>query len=82
MHLKRLALYETCVLRKLWDALTGAELKSFSHNHIVRSVDLSHDSQTLLTASKQCLYLYNLELPDEGTLNAFHARQSCKLSIF
>lgn len=50
---------------KLWDACNGEEIKTFPHNHIVRSVDLSHDSQTLLTASKQCLYLYNLEQPDE-----------------
>ncbi|CAF0740896.1 unnamed protein product [Brachionus calyciflorus] len=34
---------------KLWDAKTGTELNSFSHRHIVKSVDFSLDSQYLVT---------------------------------
>ena len=34
---------------KLWEAVTGSELHSFSHRHIVKSVDFSNDSTKLVT---------------------------------
>jgi len=35
---------------KLWDAVRGTEIKTFSHKHIVKAVDFSQDSTHLLTA--------------------------------
>lgn len=40
---------------KVWNAETGDELASFSHRHIVKSVDFSSDAQHLLTASNEKL---------------------------
>ena len=37
------------LLRKIWDALGGSELHSFSHKHIVKSVDFSADNLKLLS---------------------------------
>lgn len=34
---------------KLWDAMTGTEIHSFPHKHIVKSVDFSQDSSKLIT---------------------------------
>jgi len=46
---------------KLWDALTGAELHSFPHKHIVKSVDFSLDSTKLITGcNDKKLRLYDL----------------------
>jgi serine-threonine kinase receptor-associated protein len=45
---------------KLWNALTGDETASLSHKHIVRSIDISRDSRKLLTASKNNLYIYDM----------------------
>jgi serine-threonine kinase receptor-associated protein len=36
---------------KLWDAVTGSEIHSFAHKHIVKSVDFSHDSSKLITGT-------------------------------
>lgn len=39
---------------KLWDATTGAELQTFEHKHIVRSVDFSStNKEWLLTGSNE-----------------------------
>lgn len=47
--------------RKLWDALTGTELHSFPHRHIVKSVDFSSDSSKLITGcNDKKLRLYDL----------------------
>jgi serine-threonine kinase receptor-associated protein len=42
-------LYICSSKRKLWDALTGSEVHTFSHKHIVKSVDFSLDSTKLIT---------------------------------
>jgi len=36
---------------KLWDAISGAELREFSHKHIVKSVEFTPSGDQLLTAS-------------------------------
>lgn len=47
---------------KLWDAITGTEIHSFSHKHIVKSVDFSHDSTRLITGcNDKSLRLFDLE---------------------
>jgi serine-threonine kinase receptor-associated protein len=47
--------------RKLWDALTGSEIHSFSHKHIVKSVDFSGDTTKLVTGcNDKSLRLFDL----------------------
>lgn len=54
--------------RKLWDALTGAELHSFPHKHIVKSVDFSLDSSKLITGcNDKKLRLYDLNEYSTGS---------------
>ena len=38
---------------KIWCALSGDELCSFQHNHIVRSVDFSPDGSRLMTGGQE-----------------------------
>lgn len=46
---------------KLWDAITGTELHSFSHKHIVKSVDFTRDSNYLVTGcNDKSLRLFDL----------------------
>ncbi len=50
---------------KLWDANTGAELQTFEHKHIVRSVDFSSiNKEWLLTGSNEKLIkIYDVTAP-------------------
>ena len=50
---------------KLWDANTGAELQTFEHKHIVRSVDFSSvNPEWLLTGSNEKLIkIYDVTAP-------------------
>eukprot|EP00124_Ichthyophonus_hoferi_P000491 Ihof_evm21s18 gene=Ihof_evmTU21s18 len=38
---------------KVWNAVTGAEMLSYSHKHIVKAVDYSKDDKWVLTASNE-----------------------------
>lgn len=50
---------------KLWDALTGDELHSFEHKHIVRACSFSEDTHLLLTGGfEKILRIYDLNRPD------------------
>ncbi|XP_060084354.1 serine-threonine kinase receptor-associated protein-like [Ylistrum balloti] len=50
---------------KLWDALSGEELHTFNHKHIVKSVDFSTDSNLLLTGSNEkMLRVFDLQRPE------------------
>uniref|UniRef100_A0A182JJG1 Serine-threonine kinase receptor-associated protein n=1 Tax=Anopheles atroparvus TaxID=41427 RepID=A0A182JJG1_ANOAO len=40
---------------KIWNAVTGEEVHSLQHNHIVKTVAFSHDSQYLVTGSNEKL---------------------------
>jgi len=54
---------------KVWDALSGGELTTFSHKHIVKAVDFSKDSLQLLTASNEKkLRIFSIEKPDSDPL--------------
>ncbi|RNA19080.1 Serine-threonine kinase receptor-associated [Brachionus plicatilis] len=47
---------------KLWDAKSGVEIHSFSHRHIVKSVDFSSDTNHLVTGcNDKNLRLFDLE---------------------
>ncbi|XP_075490718.1 uncharacterized protein LOC142529162 [Primulina tabacum] len=50
---------------KLWDALTGNELHSFEHKHIVRACAFSEDTCHLLTGGmEKTLRIFDLNRPD------------------
>ncbi|KAA8535039.1 hypothetical protein F0562_030042 [Nyssa sinensis] len=50
---------------KIWDALTGDELHSFEHKHIVRACAFSEDTHLLLTGGvEKILRIYDLNRPD------------------
>ncbi|CAA2987171.1 serine-threonine kinase receptor-associated -like [Olea europaea subsp. europaea] len=50
---------------KLWDALTGDELHSFEHKHIVRACAFSEDTQLLLTGGiEKVLRIFDLNRLD------------------
>jgi len=50
---------------KVWDALTGDELLELKHRHIVRCVDWSADSTTLVTGGKEAkLRLFDMHQPE------------------
>lgn len=51
----------------MWDAVGGAELHSFQHNHIVKSVTFSSDGSLFATASNEKLVrVFDLNKPDAG----------------
>ncbi|KAH9508649.1 hypothetical protein Btru_049522 [Bulinus truncatus] len=72
---------------KVWDAEKGEELQSFSHKHIVKSVDFSADSQYLLTGSNEkLLKIFDLEKPEAdpkvfaghtSNIKAVHFNREC-----
>ncbi|XP_070030561.1 uncharacterized protein LOC107808014 isoform X3 [Nicotiana tabacum] len=50
---------------KIWDALTGDELHSFAHKHIVRACAFSEDTNFLLTGGvEKVLRVYDMNRPD------------------
>ncbi|XP_009596073.1 uncharacterized protein [Nicotiana tomentosiformis] len=50
---------------KIWDALTGDELHSFAHKHIVRACAFSEDTYFLLTGGvEKVLRVYDMNRPD------------------
>ncbi|XP_043286855.1 serine-threonine kinase receptor-associated protein isoform X2 [Venturia canescens] len=61
---------------KVWDAIKGEELHSFQHNHIVKSVDFSRDSNHLCTGSNEKLIrIFDLNKP-EATPQIFSGHTS------
>jgi len=58
-----------CVVRKVWNAVSGDELQSFPHKHIVKCVEFSDDGKQLLTGSNEkLLRIYDLNNPDAGNV--------------
>ncbi|CAB0038967.1 unnamed protein product [Trichogramma brassicae] len=50
---------------KVWDALSGEEIHSFQHKHIVKAVDFSRDSVYLSTGSNEKLVrIFDLNKPE------------------
>ena len=55
--------------RKLWDALTGNELHTFDHKHIVKAAEFSPDEKFIVTAGNEKLIrLYDLQNYDAEPL--------------
>ena len=53
--------------RKIWDAVKGEEVTTFSHKHIVKTVDFSHDDAKLLTGSNEKkMRIFDLGKPEAG----------------
>jgi serine-threonine kinase receptor-associated protein len=53
------------VSRRVWDALTGDELHSFEHKHIVRTCAFSESTTHLLTGgAEKILRIFDLNRPD------------------
>ncbi|KAJ3612061.1 hypothetical protein NHX12_020338 [Muraenolepis orangiensis] len=51
---------------KVWDAVSGAEVLTLAHKHIVKSVNFTKDSNCLLTGGNDKLIrIYDLNAPDE-----------------
>jgi serine-threonine kinase receptor-associated protein len=47
---------------KLWDALSGSELRSFAHKRIVKAVDISQDSKQVVTGGQEkTLFVWDTE---------------------
>ena len=62
------------VCSKLWDAVSGDELKTFPHKHIVKVVRFSHNGNHLLTGSNEkLLRVFDLNTPDSGQFAIFGA---------
>lgn len=59
---------------KIWDAVSGDEVHSFQHNHIVKSVDFSRDGALFATGSNEKLIrIFDLNKPEESpTLYSGH----------
>ncbi|KAJ4441125.1 hypothetical protein ANN_10975 [Periplaneta americana] len=54
---------------KVWDAVTGEEIHSFQHNHIVKSVNFSSDSTLFATGSNEKLVrIFDLNKPDANPI--------------
>lgn len=68
---------------KLWDTLSGTEIHSFPHKHIVKTVDFSHDSSKLITGcNDKKLRLFDLnDYNTEPTLFNGHT-SSIKKCVF
>jgi serine-threonine kinase receptor-associated protein len=50
---------------QVWDAVTGEEIHSFQHNHIVKSVNFSSDSTLFATGSNEKLVrIFDLNKPE------------------
>lgn len=54
-------------IAKVWDAVSGEEIHSFQHKHIVKSVNFSSDNSLFATASNEKLVrIYDLNKPDSA----------------
>lgn len=55
------------IFSQIWDAMSGTEIHSFQHNHIVKSVCFNSNGTQLATGSNEKLIrIFDLERPDAG----------------
>lgn len=51
----------------MWNAVSGEEVHSFQHRHIVKSVAFDDNSQYLVTGGNEKLIrVFNLQSPNSG----------------
>lgn len=67
---------------KYWDAVTGNELHTFAHKHVVKSVEFSSDAKHLFTGGhEKKLRVFDLQKPEEAvvefTTDDFIRKVSC-----
>ncbi|GAB6029638.1 hypothetical protein CHUAL_005375 [Chamberlinius hualienensis] len=68
---------------KVWDAVSGEELYSFTHQHIVKSVDFSKDSKHLLTGSNEkILRIYDLNQKEAESITFSGHTSNIKRCLF
>eukprot|EP00051_Salpingoeca_urceolata_P033588 m.21412 g.21412 ORF g.21412 m.21412 type:complete len:321 (+) comp6403_c0_seq1:377-1339(+) len=68
---------------KVWDAISGDELTSFSHPHIVKAVDFSSNDDRLLTGcNDKALRVFDLGRPDAEPLVLKGHTGSVKKALF
>lgn len=69
---------------KIWDSLSGEELHSFTHKHIVKSVDFDEDSTQLLTGSNEkLLRIFDLNQPEADAKVTFSGHEhNIRAAIF
>ena len=61
--------YHGVFASKVWNAISGDEIHSFPHKHIVKCVEFTDNSSQLLTGSNEkLLRIYDLNRPDAGYL--------------
>lgn len=57
---------------KVWNAVSGEEVHSFQHKHIVKSVAFDDDSGHLVTGSNEKLIrVFDLQSPNSGEFGLF-----------
>jgi len=68
---------------KIWDALTGEEIQSFSHSRIVKSVHFSKDSARVLTGGQDKIgRIFDLNKPEAEPLTLEGHTQPIKVAIW
>lgn len=67
------------VWTQVWDALSGDEIHSFQHNHIVKSVDFCESEPNLLAtgSNEKLIRIYDLNKPEAG----ISAGQGCRCTF-
>lgn len=68
---------------KIWDALSGSELHSFSHKHIVKSVDFSSNNLKLLSCcNDKTIRLFDLNDYSSEPISFVGHNSSIKKAVF
>ncbi|KFM64458.1 Serine-threonine kinase receptor-associated protein, partial [Stegodyphus mimosarum] len=68
---------------KLWDAISGEELHTFPHPHIVKSVNFNSDDSKLLTASNdKKVRIFDLHRPEESGVCLSGHTSAVKKALF
>jgi len=70
-------------IAKVWDAVSGDEIHSFQHQHIVKCVAFSPDGNLLATGSNEkLLRIYDLTNPSAGKTNSLYHSSTKYLPLF
>eukprot|EP00741_Cyanophora_paradoxa_P015319 tig00000194_g14788.t1 len=68
---------------KLWNAISGEEMHSFKHGHIVKAVDFQHDGSRIVTGGhEKCLRLWDVTKPEAEVLKIEGLPNIIKTAVF